>query len=464
MRSEIERKFLLDGLPERLAGQAGERISQGYLTGGSGEVEVRLRRAGERLLLGVKSGEGEVRGEVEIAVYSELFERLWPLTENRRLIKVRRLLTLGEDLEAEVDAYEGDLSGLVVAEVEFGDEAQAKGFRPPAWLGEEVTGDSRYANRRLVESGVPARRSKQSGPSQAYRLKRKEKVGGGLRRIAAGRAAKVLDGLAEVDGDDLAEAIHSARKDIKKLRAVLRLVRDELGEDLFAAENERYRGAGRLLSGSRDAEVKLETLAGLESRFGEEVPSASASGWRQLLEHERDEVAGAPEGGTAAPIGAVRETVAAGRERIADWPLSGNSWDLLGPGLRASYGKGRKAMGAVLDDPDPARVHEWRKRCKDLWYQLRLIRKAWPELLGEAVDQTHALADLLGDHHDLTVLGEDLAGRPAEVGSRKALGALIERRQDELLGEALELGARLYAEKPKAFSKRVEAYWSAWRP
>jgi hypothetical protein len=79
------------------------------------------------------------------------------------------------------------------------------------------------------------------------------------------------------------------------------------------------------------------------------------------------------------------------------------------------------------------------------------------------VDQAHELTDLLGDHHDLAVLAVDLESRELP-GDRVAVIGTIAHRQQELLQSALELGARLFAEKPKAFEKRLKAYWSAWRP
>jgi CYTH domain-containing protein/CHAD domain-containing protein len=458
---EIERKFLLDRVPRWLEDDPAEPLDQGYLTNGSGEAEVRLRRAGERLLMTVKAGSGEVREELEVPIEAELFERLWPLTEERRLTKTRHRARLAEGLEAEVDVYEGDLAGLLVAEVEFASSEESARFQPPSWFGAEVTGDPRYANRYLAEAGPPPAASAGAHP-KAFHLKRREEVGAGLRRIAAGRAAKIVERLDGVSDAGLAAAVHGARKDIKKARAVLRLGRDQLGEDLFAAENSRYRDAGRLLSGSRDAEVKLQTLAGLEERFGHELPSASAGGWKRLLERERDAVADSEDGEARERIGEVVAAIAEARGRIAAWPLEGDSWELLAPGLKQSYRKGRAAMSDVGADPDPELVHEWRKRSKDLWYQARLVERAWPSLLGATVGQLHELADLLGDHHDLSVLADDLAGRE-EVGSRPALAALIEQRQDELLPEALALGSRIYAEKPKAFVRRLGAYWAAWR-
>lgn len=461
MGSEIERKFLLDRVPDWLEDHPAEPLAQGYLTNGGGAVEVRLRRAGERLLLTVKTGSGEIREELEVTIGADLFERLWPLTEQRRVTKTRRRAQIAEGLEAEIDVFEGDLAGLLVAEVEFSSSEASARFRPPHWFGREVTDDARYSNRQLAETGPPAKASP-GGRSKAYRLKRKEEVGEGLRRIAAGRVAKIAERLDGVSDAELAAAVHGARKDIKKVRAVLRLSRRQLGKDLFAAENQRYRDTGRLLSGSRDAEVKLQTLSALEERFGKELPSASAGGWKRLLEEDRDAVAGAEDGEARARIGDVLAAISTAADRIDEWPLEGDSWSLLGPGLRRSYGRGRAAMAEVRAEPDPELVHQWRKRCKDLWYQTRLIERAWPSLLGETVEQLHELADQLGDHHDLSLLAEDLERR-SEVGSRAALAALIERRQDELLDDALALGARIYAERPKAFVKRLRAYWAAWR-
>lgn len=462
MGSEIERKFLLDSVPGWLEDHPAEALEQGYLTDGRSQAEVRLRRAGERLLMTVKSGSGEVRDELEVMIEPELFARLWPLTEGRRVRKARRRARLGEGLEAEVDTYEGELAGLLVAEVEFTSPEASAGFRPPYWFGPEVTSDPRYANRRLAEAGPPPPPDRSNHRSKAYRLKRKEEVGAGLRRVAAGRAAKIAERLDGVSDADLAAAVHGTRKDIKKIRAVLRLSRGRLGRELFAAENRRYRDAGRLLSGSRDAEVKLQTLAGLEERFGRELPSASAGGWKRLLEDERDAVANSEDGEVRKRIGEVLDAIGEARGRIDDWPLEGDSWKLLGPGLRRSYRQGRAAMAEVSADANAELVHDWRKRCKDLWYHTRLLERAWPSLLGPTVDQLHELADLLGDHHDLSVLAADL-GEREQVGSRPALTGLIERRQDELLADALALGERVYTEKPKAFAKRLRAYWDAWR-
>jgi CYTH domain-containing protein/CHAD domain-containing protein len=456
MAAEIERKFLLSRAPEGLRERPSVHIDQGYLAIGD-EVEVRLRRAGEKRLLTVKRGHGEVREEVEVGIGIDGFERLWPLTESRRVVKTRYLVPLTGRLEAEVDLFEGELAGLLVAEVEFGSERESRAFEPRSWLGEEVTGDDRYASQALAVHGIPVER-----PKRPYRLKRKEGAADGIRRVALDRAGKALEELGEVGEGDSAAAIHSARKDLKKLRAVLRLVRGSLDREAFATENRRYRDAGRLLGASRDAEVKLQTLTALEERFGEDFPSGPAGSWRRQLDRDRERLAGPGAGGAGPRIERARAAIEAGVEEIPHWSLRHDSWKLIGPGLKRSYGRGRREMKRTLADPSPENAHQWRKRAKDAWYQLRLLRRAWAPLLDETADQAHELADLLGDHHDLAVLGEDLGDRH-EVERREAFEALIERRQEELVAAALELGRRFYAEKPTAFGRRLESYWEAWR-
>jgi len=149
---EIERKWVLEAEPDGLG--PGSRIEQGYLAIDPAGAEVRLRRKGGKTLITVKTGSGMVRGEEEWALEPELFERLWALTEGRRVVKTRHEVPLGA-LTAEVDVYEGALDGLLTAEVEFPDESTARAFVAPEWLGRDVTDDSRYGNRVLAVDGLP---------------------------------------------------------------------------------------------------------------------------------------------------------------------------------------------------------------------------------------------------------------------------------------------------------------------
>jgi CYTH domain-containing protein len=152
---EIERKFLIADPPD-LGDTEGDPIEQGYLAlvDDEGGAEVRLRRKAGRHLLTVKAGRGRSRAEEEIELDSHAFERLWPLTEGRRVTKTRYRLPCGAR-QIELDLYSGDLAGLAVAEVEFPDEGAADAFEPPPWFGDEVTGDHQYLNETLATRGRP---------------------------------------------------------------------------------------------------------------------------------------------------------------------------------------------------------------------------------------------------------------------------------------------------------------------
>lgn len=148
---EIERKFLVAELPEGYASAPSARLRQGYLLVAP-EGSARLRDADGMCTLTVKSGSGLVRAEHEIAISPAQLETLWPATEGRRLEKRRYRMPAG-DFAFEIDVFEGDLSGLVMVEVEFLDEAEAAGFSPPAWFGVEVTDDPAYTNASLATRG-----------------------------------------------------------------------------------------------------------------------------------------------------------------------------------------------------------------------------------------------------------------------------------------------------------------------
>lgn len=152
---EIERKFLVTRAPDGLDAIPGRELRQGYLAL-DGDVEVRLRDDdGTLRTLTVKGGHGLRRAETELPLSAEQFAGLWPLTERRRVDKRRHAIDLPGGLVLELDVYAGALAGLMTAEVEFASEAASAAFTPPAWLGAELTGDRRYANRSLAVQGLP---------------------------------------------------------------------------------------------------------------------------------------------------------------------------------------------------------------------------------------------------------------------------------------------------------------------
>jgi len=307
---------------------------------------------------------------------------------------------------------------------------------------------------------------RRASPPRAYRLLHDEEVGDGIRRIATARADSAIERLRGETDAGLAESIHEARKDLKKLRSVLRLVRGPLGDDVYRRDNTRFREAASLLSGTRDAEVKLETLGSLRERFPDRFPERELAPLAKALDSERRTMSSraSRDGGDDSAGPAVRRIEEA-RPAIADWALEGEEFELIEDGLSRSYRRGRKRFAETAASPTAEHVHEWRKRVKDLWYHLRLVRGARPGALGKAADRANELSDLLGDHHDLEVLRDDAARRRGVVGSEDlaTLDHLVERRQGELLGAARALADKLYDRKPKRFVGRIGDYWTAWR-
>jgi CHAD domain-containing protein len=295
---------------------------------------------------------------------------------------------------------------------------------------------------------------------RAYRLLDGEPVPEGIRRIARGRIDHALDELLGKTDSSPEEAVHEARKDMKKLRALLRLVRAELDPDGRRVQNIRFRDAARRLSGVRDAEVMLATLDALPV---EEVPPDAYGGLRQALElHRRGLEEKDRESAAREVVGTLREA----RADVDAWQLERDSWQALAVGLRWVYRRGRREFELAREQPTTECLHEWRKRAKDLWYHLTILRESWPAPLTAAGDEAHALADRLGDDHDIAVLEAFAHEHATVVGSLPELDAfceVAERRRAELQADAFALGARLYAESPRAFSRRMGAYWGAWR-
>lgn len=260
---------------------------------------------------------------------------------------------------------------------------------------------------------------------------------------------------------DPVEAVHEARKSLKKTRSALRVVRPGLPKRVYRLENRTLRDAARLVSGARDADVMVETVEKLADRYVGRIPAGDFDG---LLDHLRAE-SQASQGGAALGDGRTRavamlDAVAA---RIDDWPLGEVDRMTVAAGIKLAYRRGRRAYACADAEPTVDHLHDWRKRVKDLWYHQRLICPAWPGVLEAQAEEAHRLSEILGDDHDLAVLAgrfaEDAAPPPppAPVDPAPLLG-LVARRRAELLGEARHLGSLIYAERPKAFAARIGRY------
>lgn len=281
----------------------------------------------------------------------------------------------------------------------------------------------------------------------AYRFRRREAVNQGVRRIAREQLALALTQLEAADE----RGIHEARKCLKRLRGLLRLVRSGLGKAVYRQENACFRDAARALSGVRDAQVLLNTFDRLAA-----TPSEAEQALRdQLIAACEATLAQQRESG----VHLAASTLTAARERLAHWPVVADA--ALWEGLERSYRQGRRNLAAAYAAQSPEAFHELRKRVKDLWYQQTLLIPSWPQLLKVTARAAHQLSDDLGDDHDLAVLRAWLKRQPATTAT--PLFERLDRQSAALRQRACLLATRLYAETPAAFAKRHSLYWQTWR-
>jgi CHAD domain-containing protein len=252
---------------------------------------------------------------------------------------------------------------------------------------------------------------------------------------------------------DHAELVHEARKAIKRMRALARLLRYELGEQELERVDDSLRAAGRRLGGARDAEVRLATLGRLIGRHPKALALEGVARLREQLERERRQQPAHPQD--------VLGDIANMRRELARWNLVDLGFPALAPGLQRIYREGRQHHDRVRREHagNAESVHDWRKRVKSLYYVLDMLGTAKAKGGRATTRRASRLGDLLGEEHDLWLLAAYLEEHPDALGedgsAHKTLLKLIARRRKRLRKLALELGARLYEPRPGAFTRRV---------
>jgi CHAD domain-containing protein len=254
------------------------------------------------------------------------------------------------------------------------------------------------------------------------------------------------------NGNDRAHLVHEARKTIKRMRAMARLLRHETGEREFAQTNASLREAGKRLAGARDAEVRIATLHDLRARHPDELSDEPVQQLLDRMEQERASAHG-PDSELA-----VLADIAEMRRDLLRWNLLEHDREALRVGLRAIYRDGRRRYKRVKRSraSNPERVHAWRKRVKSLYYALDMLGGERASATAKLTKRAERLGDVLGEEHDLWMFASCLEDEPRlDRHTRERLLTLIERRRKRLRKRALKLGSRLYARKPGRFAARA---------
>jgi hypothetical protein len=282
-----------------------------------------------------------------------------------------------------------------------------------------------------------------------------------VRRIAARQLQLAIDGLNAGGETDSDHAIHATRRHVKKVRALIRLVRPALGRR-GRAVNRRLRVVNRLLAPIADGQEALATLARVAERYGREFPPDVASVIRATL-RRRKSIADED-----AALNKVRDTAAAllraERDGIADWALTDTGFDAIARGLERTARAARQAMAKAVASSRREEYHTWRQRVKDQWLHVRLLQGRCDKALSIDERRLEDLDGLLGECHNCTILRDVLTSDSTlDRGDASRALHLVRRYERDLRRRARRLGMTVHQEPPRSFVKRVRRHWRSAR-
>ena len=294
-----------------------------------------------------------------------------------------------------------------------------------------------------------------------YRLDPQQPVAHDVPRIADRQLELSIEALTGINHAESDTAVHAARRRIKKVRALIRLMRPVLGRRGRAA-NRRLRAANRLLAPIADGQASLATLTQVAERYGHGLPpDVTALVRASLLRRQSlaDE---------EAALNDVLHTAAAllraERDGVKDWVLSETGFDAVAPGVKRTARAARRAMVKAMASSRSERYHTWRQRVKDQWLQVRLLQERCGNGLALDERRLEELDGCLGDCHNCAVLCDVLASDATLNGDDAAhLLSLVRRYERELPRRACRLGTTVHHETPKRFVSRVRRLWRSAR-
>lgn len=253
--------------------------------------------------------------------------------------------------------------------------------------------------------------------------------------------------------------VHEARKALKRARSLLHLIQPGLSRRAFKKHNRRLRDAARSLSGAREWQAMLQTIASLQSHFGGDWnPGLTGSlravfaGRQQRGEMQLDQAA-------ERAVGRLEQQ----RRRFARLELGARAMS-LGQGIELTYANARAHFKNAYAIGDGTAFHEWRKDAQRHWRQMQLMVAAWPDAMAVRISRAQALSQCLGDDHDIHVLLGHLRAAGPNLASWRELETFYDgciERQCALRLAARGHGRLLFAERPDAFRRRMIRYWRA---
>ncbi len=297
------------------------------------------------------------------------------------------------------------------------------------------------------------------------RFREGETLAEGIDRVVGEQFAVAL-GVTEAPAEQQAISVHSTRKALKRLRAMLRLVRDTISHDCYHTDNQVLKLIAAELSAVRDTWVMAEVLDRLLPHDPVSQPAVSTLVAR-LEERYRTESQALLE--NEAHMVSIVEQLQNARERSKRWSIRAGETDVplphefasIEPGLQRVYKRGRRGMRIVADSPTDTLLHVWRKRAKYLRHQIEAMNVLDPVTMTHYELELEQLTDLLGDDHDLAVLLARFNNDPALVEGIE-LGPVLDAigaRRHQLQNKAIDLGRSFFASPSTDFIALIEDLW-----
>lgn len=284
--------------------------------------------------------------------------------------------------------------------------------------------------------------------------------GGELEAAARAIIADARQALADPELSD-ARTVHEVRKALKRWRAWLRLLEKPLGE-----ESPRMRGEARdlmrALGGARDAQSALDALADLRKVAAKTAPPLSPTSLNTIearLTALRD--AAEQSAFTAAMRDRLLLYLDAATQALARWPLAAIGFDAVADAMTSTYRRARKLTPEDWSATEPEALHDLRRRVVEHRHQVDLIEPLWPRLGQVWGEEAQRLRNQLGACQDLAMLSNFTTPHQPLAPWRSKLAPAIAARRRTHLKTAARLAGRLFAEKPKAFRRRIAALWKA---
>ena len=277
--------------------------------------------------------------------------------------------------------------------------------------------------------------------------------------LAAAARSIIADGRRALSDPELSdpEAVHEVRKALKRWRALLRLLARPLGEQADQMRTEA-RELMRAVAGARDAQSALDALADLRKTDLPFSPTSTET-IRTRLTEMRD--AAEAKSFTKNMRGRLSRYLDYATLSLERWPLKAIDFDIVTDGLTSTYRRARQLVPDSWPDAEPEHLHDLRRRVVEHRHQMDLVEPLWPRLGKVWAEEAQRLRNQLGSCQDLAVLTNFTAPHQPLAPWRSRLSPVIDARRNAHLKTAARLAGRLFAEKPKAFRRRMTALWSA---